>query len=129
MDIVYAVLAREIDYLGTCFASFGRESGYRSRRDAHRGRVGRVGAVSFQLESLREFVVPGAFDSDDCRVASYGCGVVGEDYLLRRFGCRLNRRTELLGIFARDADTGMLTDTGKRIKTEKPVCLVFVAKK
>lgn len=39
------------------------------------------------------------------------------------------RDTNEIQIFARDADTGMLTDTGKRIKTEKPVCLVFVAKK
>ena len=39
------------------------------------------------------------------------------------------RDTNEIQIFARDADTGMLTDTGKRIKTEKPVCLAFVAKK
>lgn len=39
------------------------------------------------------------------------------------------RDTNEIQVFARNEDTGLLTDTGKRMKTEKPVCLIFVAKK
>lgn len=36
------------------------------------------------------------------------------------------RDTDEIQIFARDASTGLLTDTGRRIKTTKPVCLKFI---
>lgn len=36
------------------------------------------------------------------------------------------RNTDEIQIFARDASTGLLTDTGRRIKTTKPVCLKFI---
>ena len=36
------------------------------------------------------------------------------------------RDTDEIQIFARDASTGLLTDTGRRIKTTKPVCLNFI---
>ena len=35
------------------------------------------------------------------------------------------RDTNEVEIYERDSDTGLLTDTGKRIATPKPVCLVF----
>lgn len=36
------------------------------------------------------------------------------------------RDTDEIQIFARDASTGLLTDTGRHIKTTKPVCLKFI---
>lgn len=36
------------------------------------------------------------------------------------------RDIDEIQIFARDASTGLLTDTGRRIKTTKPVCLKFI---
>ena len=36
------------------------------------------------------------------------------------------RDTDEIQIFARDASTGLLTDTGRRIKTTQPVCLKFI---
>lgn len=36
------------------------------------------------------------------------------------------RDTDEIQIFARNASTGLLTDTGRRIKTTKPVCLKFI---
>jgi len=37
-----------------------------------------------------------------------------------------NQNTDEVVVFARDTETGMLTDTGKRIEVPSPVCLVFV---
>ena len=36
------------------------------------------------------------------------------------------RDIDEIQIFARDASTGLLTDTGRRIKTTQPVCLKFI---
>jgi len=38
-----------------------------------------------------------------------------------------NQNTDEVVVFERDADTGLLTDTEKRISVESPVCLVFVS--
>src|SRR5690606_15842717 len=38
-----------------------------------------------------------------------------------------NQNTNEVVIFKRDKKTGLLTDTGKRINIDKPVCLKFVA--
>ena len=35
------------------------------------------------------------------------------------------RDTDEVEIYRRDVETGLLTDTGRRIATSKPVCLVF----
>lgn len=36
------------------------------------------------------------------------------------------RESNVIQIFGRDADTGLLKDTGKKIETSEPVCLTFV---
>lgn len=38
------------------------------------------------------------------------------------------RDTNEIQVFARDAETGLLQDTGKTIHTDKPVCLQWVMK-
>jgi len=39
-----------------------------------------------------------------------------------------NRDSNTVQIFAVDRQTGMLTDTGKEIRLDKPVCLKWMAK-
>jgi 6-phosphogluconolactonase len=38
-----------------------------------------------------------------------------------------NQNTNDIVIFKRDSGTGLLTDTGKRIQVDRPVCLKFTA--
>ena len=52
-------------------------------------------------------------------------GVLTLDERFLLVGCAYSDEVQ---VFRRDTETGLLSDTGHRIKTPRPVCLVFVEK-